>query len=118
MVAGGLAAAFHHSGFVHPQLIIKSAAQAGIDSWELGVAIILMVTLWVLNAKCKAQEITKEAILCKYSRHRHFSPDAVDPTICAESLCVDGAVLAAVSAAGLASSCAGSCGCSRAWRLV
>ena len=28
-----------------------------------------MVTLWVLFVKCKAQEITKEAILCKYSRH-------------------------------------------------
>ena len=87
-MVGGLAAAFHHSGFVHSQLIIKSAAQAGIDSWESGVAIILMVTLWVLNAKCKAQGITKEAILCKYSRHQHFSMDAVSHTICAESLCV------------------------------
>ena len=29
---------------------------------------IIMVTLWVLNVKCKAQGITKEAILCKYSR--------------------------------------------------
>jgi hypothetical protein len=29
---------------------------------------IIMVTLWVLFVKCKAQGITKEAILCKYSR--------------------------------------------------
>ena len=29
---------------------------------------IIMVTLWVLFVKCKAQGNTKEAILCKYSR--------------------------------------------------
>ena len=29
---------------------------------------IIMVTLWVLVVKCKAQGNTKEAILCKYSR--------------------------------------------------
>ena len=32
-----------------------------------------MVTLWVLFVKCKAPEITKEAILCKYSRHQDCS---------------------------------------------
>ena len=32
---------------------------------------IIMVTLWVLFVKCKAQGITKEAILCKYSRHQN-----------------------------------------------
>ena len=32
-----------------------------------------MVTLWVLFVKCKAPEITKEAILCKYSRHQNCS---------------------------------------------
>ena len=34
---------------------------------------IIMVTLWVLFVKCKAQGNTKEAILCKYSRQR-FHP--------------------------------------------
>ena len=38
-----------------------------------------MVTLWVLFVKCKAQEITKEAILCKYSRH---SPCFASANVC------------------------------------
>ena len=32
-----------------------------------------MVTLWVLFVKCRAPEILKEAILCKYSRHQNCS---------------------------------------------
>ena len=70
-----------------PGWFIKSAARAGIDSWERAFTIILMVILWVLVAKCKAQGITKEAILCKYSRQHHCLSEALPPTTLAESLC-------------------------------
>ena len=55
-------------------VFIKSEAQAGV---ELSAAIandIIMVTLWVLPVKCKAQGNTKEAILRKYSRQGPWKP--------------------------------------------
>jgi hypothetical protein len=63
----------NHSESCVPQLFIKSAAKAGV---ELSAAIakdIIMVTLWVLPVKCKAQGNTKEVILCKYSRQVQFT---------------------------------------------
>ena len=57
--------------------------------WVRMVILIIMVTLWVLNAKCKAQGITKEAILCKYSRHRTLSQNHLLLILGAESLCAN-----------------------------
>ena len=56
---------------MRPPLIIKSAAEAGMKVLGTTVNHIIMVTLWVLFVKCRAQGITKEAILCKYSRQRN-----------------------------------------------
>jgi len=47
----------------------------------MGAAVndIIMVTLWVLFVKCRAQGITKEAILCKYSRQVDLSQNSCLP---------------------------------------
>ena len=52
---------------VCPCQVIKFAAEAGVNP-RATTNNIIMVTLWVLFVKCRAPAITKEAILCKYSR--------------------------------------------------
>ena len=54
-------------------MFIKSAAKAGMELAAATAMNIIMVTLWVLPVKCKAQGNTKEAILCKYSRQAESS---------------------------------------------
>ena len=66
----------NHSESCGPQLFIKSAAKAGVELLAAIANNIIMVTLWVLPVKCKAQGNTKEAILCKYSRHINITETA------------------------------------------
>ena len=63
---------YHHSDRLEPPSVIKSAAEAGMKILGAKAYHIIMVTLWVLVVKCKAQGNTKEAILCKYSRHTEY----------------------------------------------
>jgi hypothetical protein len=65
----------NHSETCGPELF-KSATQAGVELLAAIAYDIIMVTLWVLPVKCKAQGNTKEAILCKYSRQEHSTKTA------------------------------------------